>query len=140
MSSPDSRFRIVWLAAGLLAAALGFCGVFLPVLPSTPFFLLAAGALARSSPRLHAWLLGLPHVGSTIKDYEQGLGIPRKTKILATALIVFTIGFSVTLGVEHWALRLGVTLLAGYGTFFIWRRVPTREEVLRETPPRPDRP
>lgn len=132
MAAPESRLRILWLAAGLLFTATGFLGVFLPVLPATPFFLLAAWAFSRGSRRMHTWLLSLPHVGSSIRDYEAGLGIPRRTKLLATALIAVTIGVTVTLGVEHWALRLSVALLGGYGAYFIWRRVPTREDVLAE--------
>ncbi len=129
------RSRIIFTCAGLLFTGLGFLGVFLPVLPATPFFLLAATSFARGNSRLHKWLLGLPRVGPAIRDYEDGLGIPRRTKILATALVAVTVGLTATLGLDHWGLQLATVALGTYGGIFLWKRVPTREDVLEAREP-----
>jgi uncharacterized membrane protein YbaN (DUF454 family) len=68
------------LALGFFFTGLGFLGSLLPVLPSTPFFLLAAYFFSRSNPRLEAWLLSLPKVGPLIRDYREGRGMSRGTK------------------------------------------------------------
>src|SRR5262245_46879620 len=62
--------RIVWLVAGWLAMGLGLAGVFLPLLPTTPFLLLAAACFVRSSPRLHARLLAHPRLGPFLEQWR----------------------------------------------------------------------
>jgi len=113
------------LVLGLFFTGLGFLGSLLPVLPSTPFFLLAAYFFSRSNPRLEAWLLSLPKVGPLIRDYREGRGMSRGTKAWATLLILLGAGFSL-LRLSHpgaWALLLG---LVAYALYFIWKRVPTQ--------------
>jgi uncharacterized membrane protein YbaN (DUF454 family) len=66
-------------------SAIGFVGIFLPVLPTTPFFILAAGCFARSSPRLERWLLDHPRFGASLRDWQERGAIPRKAKVLACA-------------------------------------------------------
>lgn len=72
---------------GLLAVLLGILGIFLPLLPTTPFLLLAAACFARGSTRLHQWLLANRWFGQYLRDYEQGRGIPAKAKVLALVLM-----------------------------------------------------
>jgi uncharacterized membrane protein YbaN (DUF454 family) len=113
------------LALGFFFTGLGFLGGLLPVLPSTPFFLLAAYFFSRSSPRLEAWLLSLPRVGALIRDYREGRGMSRRTKAWAALLILLGTGFSLS-RLSHpgaWALLLG---LVAYALYFIWKRVPTQ--------------
>ena len=83
--------RGVYLAAGLLFVAVGFVGAFLPVLPTTPFLILAAACFARSSRRLESWLLDHPRFGSTLRDWRERGAIPRKAKMMSLAGT--TIGF-----------------------------------------------
>jgi len=70
---------------GLCAAGLGLAGVFVPGLPTTVFLLVAAWAFARSSPRLHAWLVGHPHLGPMIRDWGERRAVPRSAKVAAVA-------------------------------------------------------
>ena len=73
--------RYVLLAIGWLSVALGVIGIFLPVLPTTPFLLLAAACFARSSPRFYQWLVEHPRLGPWIRDYLDGNGIDRKSVV-----------------------------------------------------------
>ncbi|WP_243090243.1 YbaN family protein [Thermus neutrinimicus] len=116
--------RLAFVGLGLLFTGLGFLGAFLPILPSTPFFLIAAYLFSRSHPRLEAWLLSLPQVGPLVKNYREGRGISKKTKVLATALALGAAGIS-AYGLPHPAGQVAVLLLIAYGLYFIWSRVPT---------------
>lgn len=86
--------KMLLIAVGTVALVLGAIGVFLPILPTTPFLLLAATCYCRSSERLYRWLLNNKWFGEYIKNYKEGRGIPLKTKIVALALLWATIGFS----------------------------------------------
>lgn len=77
--------RGVYLAAGLLFVALGFVGAFLPVLPTTPFLILAAACFARSSRRLESWLLDHSRFGPTLRDWRERGAIPRRAKMMSLA-------------------------------------------------------
>lgn len=77
--------RGVYLAAGLVFLALGFVGAFLPVLPTTPFLILAAACFARSSRRLESWLLDHPRFGPTLRDWRERGAIPRKARMMSLA-------------------------------------------------------
>ncbi len=95
--------RYVLLAIGWLSVALGVIGIFLPVLPTTPFLLLAAACFARSSPRFYRWLVEHPRLGPWIRDYLEGNGIPLKGKVYAIGLMWVSILFSCYLVPLVWA-------------------------------------
>ena len=140
MAAPDlpghyGPSRWLWFAVGWVAVAVGTVGVFLPGLPSTVFFIVGAWCFARSSPRFEAWLLGLPHIGPLIRDHRAGLGMPRRAKQWAIAMIVVFCSLSV------WSLRtrplfvpVAIALLGLIGVAYILWRVPTRERVLGAEP------
>ncbi|MCW3982956.1 MAG: YbaN family protein [Candidatus Bathyarchaeota archaeon] len=86
--------RALLLAAGTICVVLGAIGIFLPILPTTPFLLLAAACYLRSSERMHKWLLGNRWFGEYIKNYQAGRGIPMKTKIVAISVLWLAILFS----------------------------------------------
>ena len=77
--------RRFYLALGLAFVALGFIGAFLPVLPTTPFLILAAACFARSSPRLEAWLLDHPRFGPALRAWRERGAIPWNAKLMALA-------------------------------------------------------
>ena len=79
--------RIALVGVGCLSVALGVLGIFLPVLPTTPFLLLAAACFMRSSRRLYQWLVGHPRLGPWVRDYLEGQGIPLKGKVWAIGLM-----------------------------------------------------
>ncbi|MFC1507239.1 YbaN family protein [Thermoproteota archaeon] len=85
----------LWIIAGSISLALGIIGIFLPLLPTTPFLLLTAACYARGSERLHNWLLNNKLFGKYIRNYREGKGIPARSKVLALTLLWLTIGFSI---------------------------------------------
>jgi uncharacterized membrane protein YbaN (DUF454 family) len=92
---PRTLIRWVWIIAGSISLALGIIGIFLPLLPTTPFLLLTTACYARGSSRLHNWLLNNKLFGKYIRNYREGKGIPARSKVLALTLLWLTIGFSI---------------------------------------------
>jgi uncharacterized membrane protein YbaN (DUF454 family) len=113
--------RPFWFVVGVACLATGAAGIVLPLLPATPFLLLAAYAFARSSPRMHAWLLAHPRFGPVIDDWRRHGAIARNTKIAALALMVATLALSVALAVPAWVLVVQAMALAGSGLFIVTR-------------------
>jgi uncharacterized membrane protein YbaN (DUF454 family) len=101
--SRNPVLRCLLLVIGWLSLALGVIGVFLPVLPTTPFLLLAAACFMRSSQRFYLWLVDHPQLGPWIRDYLEGQGIPLKGKVYALSLMWLSIGFSCYLVPLTWA-------------------------------------
>ncbi|MCX7683411.1 MAG: YbaN family protein [Anaerolineae bacterium] len=98
--------RILLIALGTLFVALGILGMFLPVLPTTPFLLLAAICYGRSSRRFYHWLMTNRWCGAYIRNYREGRGIPLVEKVLTILLLWLTIGATAWLAVSLWWLRL----------------------------------
>lgn len=86
--------RIILITGGTFFLCLGVVGIFLPLLPTTPFLLLSASLYAISSKRLHGWLLNNKLFGNYIKNYKEGKGIPLKVKILSLSFLWITILYS----------------------------------------------
>ena len=83
-----NRFvRGCWFVAGWLAVGLGGIGIVVPGLPTTAFFIAAAWCFGRSSPRFERWVLGLPHIGPMVRNYRDGLGMPRRAKVAALSMM-----------------------------------------------------
>jgi len=118
--------RILLLAVGLVCVALGAPRQVPPVLPTTPFLLVAAACFARASPRFYQRLLANPTFGPLIRDWREQRAIPRRAKRTAIAAIALTIGSSVAFFVEPLWLQ---TLLAAFGVgLAVWMyRLPSRD-------------
>jgi uncharacterized membrane protein YbaN (DUF454 family) len=122
--------RWLWFALGWLAVVVGGIGVVVPGLPSTGFFVLAASCFARSSPRFEAWVLRLPAVGPLVRDHRAGLGMPRRVKVVAVAMMLGFATASAVLAIEHRGVGALVVALAVVGAWYVTWKVPTRELVL----------
>lgn len=110
---------------GILAVVLAVLGVFLPLLPTTPFLLLASACFARSSDRLHHWLLNNKLFGTALRDFEQGKGMPLKAKVTALVLLWASLAFS-AFKLNNVALMC-LLLAVGVGvTTYLLAFVPTR--------------
>jgi len=104
--------RYALFAAGSVSLALGIIGVFVPLLPTTPFLLLAAACYIRSSPRAYRWLMGNRVLGSYISSYRSGAGIPLTVKVFTLCLLWLTIGYSALYVVHSIWVRLGLAVIA----------------------------
>ncbi len=126
MREHDSALvRGLLLAAGAICVVLGVIGIFLPLLPTTPFMLLAAACFARSSRRFHQWLLANRTFGPLIREWEKHRSIPRRTKLTAIGLMSLTLAVSIVFFVEPRWLQ---AVLAAIGVLLaIWMyRIPSR--------------
>ena len=105
---------------GVVSLSLGVAGIFLPLLPTTPFLLLAAWAFVRSSPRLYAWLINHPHLGEYIRNFRENRAIPLRVKVVSVSLVWLTIGFCIVAVVgQWWWTQAALALLAAAITWHI---------------------
>ncbi len=93
MDKKAKPLSYLWVGLGSLSLALGVIGIFLPLLPTTPFLLVAAFCYARGSPRLHAWLLNHPRFGRPIRDWEEDRVIRLRVKVLVTVMMAVSMSF-----------------------------------------------
>lgn len=90
-------FKILFLSAGFMSLGLGIVGIFLPLLPTTPFLLLSAFCFAKSSDKFYQWLILNRVFGSYIQNYREKRGIPLKAKIMSVSLLWISILSSIIL-------------------------------------------
>lgn len=107
--------RTVYKPLGFLFLALGLLGIPLPILPSTPFILLAAWFFARSSEKWHAWLLDSNLFGPIIRNWEDNRCISRRTKLVAVITMLVAGGASIGLALDDTTLRIVTVLLLAIG-------------------------
>ncbi|SPJ27021.1 YbaN family protein [Falsiruegeria mediterranea] len=113
--------RVFWLVLGVLCVALAMIGVILPLLPTVPFLLLAAFCFARSSERLHDWLLSHQVFGPMIIDWNTSGAIRPAAKKAATLSVAAVFGLSLMLGLANHILIIQAVTL-GAVMIFIWTR------------------
>lgn len=118
--------RILLLGCGWLSVGLGVVGIFLPVLPTTPFLLLAAACFVRTSPRFYHWLVSHPRLGSYVISYLDGKGIPKKAKIYTLLLMWSTLLLSAFVILDVMAVRVILPLI-GLGVSIYILCLPTAE-------------
>lgn len=118
--------RVLLRVAGVTCVVLGIVGLVLPVLPTTPFMLLAAYCFARASPRLHRRLLRSKTFGPMIREWQQHRAIPWRTKMTAIALMAATMTVSIVFFVRSPALKAALAMLGVVLAFWLYR-VPSRD-------------
>lgn len=109
--------KTLFVVLGALSLLLGLVGIFVPLLLTTPFLLLAAALWVRSSPRLYAWLLAHRRLGPYIRNFRENRAIPLRAKIYSVTLLWATLLYCIFFVVEEWwwaqlallAVAVGVT-------------------------------
>ncbi|WP_375687884.1 YbaN family protein [Pseudooceanicola sp. LIPI14-2-Ac024] len=113
--------RAIWAICGGISVMLGVIGIALPLLPTVPFLLLAAFCFARSSERLHNWLINHEKLGPPIRDWQESGAISLKAKRLATLSVGGVFLIAVLIGLRPILLLIQGTTLA-LVMLFIWTR------------------
>jgi uncharacterized membrane protein YbaN (DUF454 family) len=129
----DGAVRVLLVVVGWLCMVLGLAGVFLPLLPGTPFLLLAAACFVRASPRMHAQMLANPHLGPLLEQWHRDRSVPRPAKRRAYALVAVSFACSIAL-VDGWLPRV-ILALCGLGLLAFLYRLPTGPARVAERPP-----
>ena len=94
--------RILLILIGSVSFALGVLGIFLPMLPTTPFLLLSAAAWLKASPSLYEWLLNHRIFGEYIRNFREHRAIPLRVKIISVSMVWLTIGYCIIAVVDEW--------------------------------------
>ena len=108
----------MWLCIGLLCLGLGVVGVIVPLLPTTIFILMAAFAFARSSDRLHAWIMSHRIFGPIIHNWQKHGAVSRQGKLLSAVSMILIVGISFFMGAPFWLLYLQIFILSCVAVFF----------------------
>lgn len=123
---PASRFRWAWWLLAWTSLLLGVIGLFLPVMPTTVFILLAAFAASRGSEKLHRALLSHRHFGPLIQDWQTHGAVPRHAKWLATWTMLASASFTVVamylLTPNHWWMSALPVLCIAAVVVWLWQR------------------
>ena len=120
-SSKRRTVRFLYIILGILSLTIGFIGIFLPILPTTPFLLLSAACFYRGSEKLHNWLLNGRLFGQTIRDYEIKRGLNKSTKIMAILITWLAVFISIYFLLDSFIHIVGVLMFASIGTYVIFR-------------------
>ena len=104
--------KILLITTGTFLIVVSIIGIFIPVLPTTPFLLLAAVLYAKSSKRFYNWLINNRILGRYIKNYREGKGIPLKVKIIAISILWITIGYSAIFAIDILWVRILLVIIA----------------------------
>ncbi|RLK48781.1 hypothetical protein DFR31_1893 [Alkalispirillum mobile] len=112
---------LFWRFLGVSCVAIGSVGVVVPLLPTTPFLLLAAWAFAKGSERWRDWLLNHPRLGPSIRAWQTARAIPYRAKVVAILSLVFSLALALWLSLPPLALALQVTALVAVSAFILTR-------------------
>ena len=110
-----------FFVTGFISLALGVIGIFLPLLPTTPFLLLSAWCFLKSSPKAHQWLYNQPSLGKSLRDWEKNKSIARSTKVVAVSMIVISL-VVIWLNAIYIGVQVGVSILLCTISVFILTR------------------
>lgn len=108
---------IAWIFLGLAIA-----GIFLPLLPTTPFVLVSVYLFSRSNPRIHKRIIESKHLGPVVSKWEERGVIPLKAKVLATSMMIPLVGYALIFSTIHIAIKVMAALSVVWALAFIWPR------------------
>ena len=123
----DRARRIAYLGVGVISLAVGGLGIVVPLLPTTPFVLVAAFAFARSSERLHQWLLAHRVFGPLIANWRRYGAIGSKAKIASVVSILAVIAISLLLRAPTYVIVIQALVVSASATFILSRPAPPDE-------------
>lgn len=114
--------RYFYVGAGWLALGLGILGIFLPLLPTTPFLLLAALCFSKGSPRMHAWIVNHPQFGPLLSDWRERRAIPLRAKIVASVMLIPLFLLAAVFPRYPWFVNAGLAALGVGVLIFLWTK------------------
>lgn len=128
----DKIKKTALIVLGSLSLVLGILGIVLPLLPTTPLLLLAAGCYLRSSDKLYETLINNRYLGSYIKNYQEKRAIPRKAKVLALSLLWLSIGSSIIFFISKTFVKVMLIIVASIVTIHILKLKTIKDEDKQE--------
>jgi hypothetical protein len=108
---PNKIVRVLLMSIGGITALLGFIGIFVPLLPTTPFLLLSSWCFVRSSEKMNQKLMHNRFLGPYISNYKSGHGITLRNKIYSLLFLYITLSISFIYGPDYWWLKIGLILI-----------------------------
>ncbi|HEY5681299.1 MAG TPA: YbaN family protein [Pseudomonadales bacterium] len=120
--------KLLFITGGWLSLALGIAGIPLPLLPTTPFLLLAAFCFAEGSDRLHDWLVNHVHFGPPIRRWREHRAVSRRTKWMGSLSLLAVLAVSLGFGAPLWLLAVQGCVVVGGGAFLWTLPEPPAEE------------
>ena len=128
----DTILNRILVGSGTFFLVIGIIGIFIPILPTTPFLLLAAACYARGSKKFYNWLINNKWLGEYIKNYQEGRGIPLTVKIPSIILLWITIAFSTIIIVSNFLIQIVLIIIAIVVTIHILT-IKTMQKKIRKT-------
>jgi hypothetical protein len=122
--------KVLLILIGTISVILGIIGMALPILPTTPFLLLAAACYMNASPKMYRWLVGNKYLGTYIKNYRDGRGMAKRDKIITIASLWIGISLSIYLISLDW-----VKILLFFIAFFVSRHILSLRTIISENSP-----
>ena len=116
--------RYLFVTFGTIFLGLGVIGVFVPVLPTTPFLLLSAACYVRSSSRLYSWLINHKLFGKFVRDFRESRSISLRNKIISLLSMTLMIALSICIFAEAFYVKL-ILLICGAVGFIVILSIPT---------------
>ena len=118
----STRFRFAFMALGFVCVGLGMLGAFLPVLPTTPFLLVALWAFSRSSRRFHHWLYTHPRFGPRLREWNEHGTVPVKVKVSAVSAMAISFGLLAFVVRAKWPVLVAAGALILVGASYVLSR------------------
>lgn len=112
----------LYLVLGYLFVLLGLVGAFLPIVPTTPFLILAAFCFSKSSPKMHQYILNLPHFGQHVRDWEMYGVISKKAKAMSLFILWLCFGMTLYFVPVHLGVKISIVIIGiGVSVFILSR-------------------